>query len=169
MEFLLTRKSHFALKSLGVTAALLATTMLTTGCASTAKGVKQSAIMGLAKAEKLENEVPAGSVMAVIRYPAVVETSAKEAYYEAYKTAAIGGVASGAGDKTELQSIADTVIVKSNYFALSFYKEMAARLPEHTVLLSPHAVKLDENGELTSEPITQAESLPSVVLSPLVI
>jgi len=61
------------------------------------------------------------------------------------------------------RGIADSVIVKSNYFALSLYKELAARLPEHGVLLSPHAVKLDANGRLTSEPITQAESIPNVV------
>ena len=59
--------------------------------------------------------------------------------------------------------MADSAVVKSNYFALSLYKELAARLPEHTVLLSPHTVKLAADGSLTSEPITQAESLPSVV------
>ena len=150
-------------KKIWMTAALLASTMLATGCASTAKGAKQSAMVGLAKAETLQTQAPAGSVMAVIRYPAVVETSAKEAYYKAFEGSAIGGSVKIGQDATERKSTADSVIVKSNYFALSLYKEMAARLPEHTVLLSPHAVKLDANGKLTSEPITQAESLPSVV------
>ena len=150
-------------KSICATAALLATTILATGCASTATGAKQSAMVGLGKTEVLKTEVPNGSVMAVIRYPAVVETSAKDAYYKAFESSAIGGTVSGGGDAVQRQSVADSVIVKSNYFALSLYKEMAARLPEHSVLLSPHAVKLDANGNLTSEPITQAESLPSVV------
>lgn len=150
-------------KKLCVTAALLASTILATGCASTAKGAKQSAMVGLVKAETLKTTVPDGGVMAVIRYPAVVETSAKDAYHKAFESSAIGGTVSSGGDASERQSIADSVIVKSNYFALSLYKELAARLPEHSVLLSPHAVKLDANGKLTSEPITKAESLPNVV------
>jgi len=149
-------------RKLCATAILLGTTMLAAGCASTAKGAKQSAMVGLSKAETLKTQVPEGSVLAVIRYPAVVETDAKDAYYKAFESSVIGGSGVG-GDAAERQSVADSVIVKSNYFALSLYKEMAARLPEHAVLLSPHAVKLDANGKLTSEPITQAESLPSVV------
>lgn len=150
-------------KGFCVAALLLTTTMLSTGCASTATGAKQSAMVGLTKAETLNTQMPEGGVMAVIRYPAVVETTAKDAYYKAFESSAIGGSVSSDSDASERQSIADSVIVKSNYFALSLYKEMAARLPEHAVLLSPHAVKLDANGKLTSEPITQAESLPSVV------
>jgi len=142
---------------------LLTTTMLAAGCASTAKGAKQSSIVGLTQAQTLKTQVPEGSVLAVIRYPAVVETAAKDAYYDAFENSAIGGPVARRSDATQTQSIADSVIVKSNYFALSLYKEMAARLPEHAVLLSPHAVKLDANGKLTSEPITKAESLPSVV------
>ena len=144
-------------------ALFLGSSALATGCASTAKGAKQSAMVGMAKAETLQTQAPDGSAMTVIRYPAVVETSAKQAYYAAFENSAIGGGAAKSGDAAERESVADSVIVKSNYFALSLYKELAARLPEHTVLLSPHALKLDENGELTSEPITQAESLPSVI------
>ena len=150
-------------KSVCVTALLMTTTMLTTGCASTATGAKQSAMVGLTKTETLKTEMPQGGVMAVIRYPAVVETNAKDIYYKAFENSAIGGSVGSGGDASERNSIADSVIVKSNYFALSLYKEMAARLPEHAVLLSPHAVKLGADGKLTSEPITQAESLPSVV------
>ena len=150
-------------KKICMSAVLLATTALATGCASTATGAKQSAMVGIAKAETLKTATPEGSVMAVIRYPAVVETSAKDAYHKAFENAAIGGSVSSKSDVSEIQSVADSVIVKSNYFALSLYKELAARLPEHSVLLSPHAVKLDANGKLTSEPITQAESLPNVV------
>jgi hypothetical protein len=150
-------------KNLCAAAFLLTTTMLATGCASTATGAKQSAMVGVSKAETLKKAAPEGGVLAIIRYPAVVETGAKDAYYKAFENSTIGGASARGSDATERQSIADSVIVKSNYFALSLYKEMAARLPEHAVLLSPHAVKLDSNGKLTSEPITKAESLPSVV------
>ena len=149
-------------KKLCVSAVLLTTTVLT-GCASTATGAKQSSMVGLTKTESLKAQAPAGGVLAVIRYPAVVETAAKDAYYTAFENSAIGGSAATSGDAAERQSVADSVIVKSNYFALSLYKEMAARLPEHGVLLSPHAVKLGPDGKLTSEPITKAESLPSAV------
>ena len=102
--------------------------------------------------------------MAVIRYPAIVEADAKDAFHRAYAKQAIGG-ASGRGvtNTIETVAIADSSVVKSNYFALSLYKELAAKLPEHGVLLSPHAIKLGAGGELTSEPITAAEDLPSVV------
>ncbi len=149
-------------KKLCIGAVLLTTTILT-GCASTATGAKQSSMVGLTKTESLRAQAPSGGVLAVIRYPAVVETAAKDAYYKAFENSAIGGSAATSGDAAERQSVADSVIVKSNYFALSLYKEMAARLPEHGVLLSPHAVKLGPDGKLTSEPITKAESLPSAV------
>ena len=143
--------------------ALLLVAMATSGCASKAKGLSQSAMVGLTQVESLQQEAPAGGILAVIRYPAVVETSAKDAYYSAFEDSVIGGSSAKNGDAALRQGVADSVIVKSNYFALSLFKEMAARLPDHSVLLSPHAVKLDANGKLTSEPITQAESLPSVV------
>jgi len=124
MTFLALSGSNGSRKKIYMTAFLLATTMLATGCASTAK------------AETLETAVPRGSVMTVIRYPAVVETSAKEAYHKAFENSPIGGNVSSGGEASDRQSVADSVIVKSNYFALSLYKELAARLPEHSVLLS---------------------------------
>ena len=163
MSFLNSTRLNVFKKNTCLAAMFLASSALATGCASTAKGAKQSAMVGMTKAETLRTEAPQGSAMTVLRYPAVVETSAKDAYYTAFEMSAIGGGSAIKGDASERQSVADSVIVKSNYFALSLYKELAARLPEHTVLLSPHAIKLDENGELTSEPITQAESLPSVI------
>ena len=134
------------------------------GCATTAKGASTSALMTGAAPQTLKAEVPAGGLLAVVRYPAVVDEAARDAYREAYTTSPIGGSVSAAiADSVDAHNMADSAIVKSNYFALSLYKELAARLPEHTVLLSPHTVKLAADGSLTSEPITQAESLPSVV------
>lgn len=156
-------KNKPRLKAIGLSAALLFSAAYITGCASTAKGSSQSALVNASRAEAFSAKNPEGTVLAVIRYPAVVDGNAKEAYHAAYEKAAIGGRAPTNSDPALQRGIADSVIVKSNYFALSLYKEMAARLPEHGVLLSPHIVKLGPNGKLTSEPITQAESLPSVV------
>ena len=144
---------------------LLSTSALTvTGCASTATGKKQSVMASGVTSQSLKNTPPKGSLLAVVRYPAVVDVDAQEAYRKAYVDAAIGGkVSSSQADSVEAENMADSAIVKSNYFALSLYKELVARLPGHSVLLSPHSVKLGPDGSLTSEPITQAESLPSAV------
>ncbi len=134
------------------------------GCAATATGSKTSAILTNAAPVELQAEAPAGSALVVIRYPAVVETDAADAYRGAYLSRPIGGTLRAAAlNSPESEQIADSVVVKSNYFALSMYKELVQRLPEHTVLLSPHAIKLDTDGTLTSAPITQAESLASVL------
>ena len=152
------------LKKVLLTSSLLALGGLTTGCASTAQGIKTSVVNQSVPTESLRPDVPGSGVLAVIRYPAIVETDAIDAFHRAYAKQAIGG-ASGRGvtNTIETVAIADSSVVKSNYFALSLYKELAAKLPEHGVLLSPHAIKLGAGGELTSEPITAAEDLPSVV------
>ena len=152
------------IKQLLFASSLLALGAVTTGCASTAKGVKTSAVNASAPSEKLRANVPDGGVLAVIRYPAIVEASAKDAYHKAYAKRAIGGsTGRGVTNTIETVAVADSTVVKSNYFALSLYKELAAKLPEHSVLLSPHTIKLGPGGELTSEPLTAAEDLPAVV------
>jgi len=152
------------IKQLLFASSLLALGAVTTGCASTAKGVKTSAVNASAPSEKLRANVPDGGVLAVIRYPAIVEASAKDAYHKAYAKRAIGGsTGRGVTNTIETVAVADSTVVKSNYFALSLYKELAAKLPEHSVLLSPHTIKLGSGGELTSEPLTAAEDLPAVV------
>ena len=152
------------MKQVLLASSLLALGALSTGCASTAQGVKSSAVNTSAPNEALSADVPEGGVLAVIRYPAIVEADAKDAYHRAYAKRALGGATGrGVTNTIETVAVADSTIVKSNYFALSLYKELAAKLPEHAVLLSPHAIKLGEGGELTSEPITAAEDLPSVV------
>ena len=140
---------------------LLSAAGLATGCASTAKGVSQS-VLRAGPEVGLRQEAPAGTVLAVVRYPAFVDSAAETAFAKAYGDNALGGRVKGA-DPVEVGALADSVILKSNYFAMSLYRELAARLPEHAVLLSPHEVKLAADGSLTSEPMTEAESLPSVV------
>ena len=152
------------MKQVLLATSLLALGAMATGCASTARGVKTPAVNKSAPTESLKADVPEGGVLAVIRYPAIVEANAKDAYHRAYAKQALGGsTGSGVTNTIETVAIADSIVVKSNYFALSLYKEMAARLPEHAVLLSPHTIKLGPGGELTSEPLTGAEDLPNVV------
>ena len=154
---------HF--KSLLMTSiTCLAVGGMATGCASTATGLSQSSVAKLSTTETLKVAVPKGTPLAVIRYPAFVEASAEDAYYRAFSKTEIGGKqGSRRPDAATVNALADSMILKSNYFALSMFKELAAKLPEHGVLLSPHTIKLDANGKLTSEPMTQAESLPNVV------
>jgi len=144
--------------------ALLGFAMLVTGCASTATGVQQSRLNKTSSSQELTADVPRGTVMAVVRYPAFIDTAAEDRFYHLYGNRTIGATPysddAGAG---EVRAIADIMVIKSNYFALSLFKELAERMPEHSVLLSPHAITLDVNGKLTSEPMTQAENLPNVV------
>ena len=152
------------MKQILLTSTLLALGAVATGCASTAQGIKASVVTQSAPTESLRADVPEGGVLAVIRYPAIVELDAKDVFHRAYAKRAIGGTPGrGVTNTIETVAVADGAIIKSNYFALSLYKELAAKLPEHGVLLSPHAVKLGAGGELTSEPMTSAEEIPSVV------
>lgn len=140
---------------------LMGGALISTGCASTATGVKQSALRGGPEVA-LNQQAPAGTVLAIVRYPAFVDSAAEQDFTRAFGENALGGKPVS-GDPVEIGALADSVILKSNYFAMSLYRELAARLPEHSVLLSPHEVTLADDGSLTSVPMTQAESLPSVV------
>ncbi|MEP3889794.1 MAG: hypothetical protein ABJN69_04955 [Hellea sp.] len=143
---------------------LLGSSLCATGCATTAKGVSASAMKSTAVATPYRAAVPEGTTLAVVRYPAHVDTDAQDAFYKAFGQNAVGGQMSRYdATSPEVQGLADSIILKSNYFALSLYKELAERLPEHSVLLSPHLIKKGADGKLTSEPMTQAESLANVV------
>ena len=152
------------MKQVLLASSFLAIAALTTGCATTAQGISESVVNKSVPNESLRANIPEGGVLAVVRYPAVVEEDAKDVFHRAFAKQAIGGTPGrGVTNTIETVAVADATIIKSNYFALSLYKELAAKLPEHGVLLSPHAVKLGPGGELTSEPMTAAEDLPSVV------
>lgn len=142
----------------------LVASLLLAGCAATATGTARSAMVSDVAATPLTAVQPAGTVLVTVRYPAMVETDAEDAYREAFLSSPMGGrVSSDLKDNPDARNIADSVVIKSNYFALSLYKELAERLPDHGVLLSPHAIALDEAGTLTSTPITEAEQIPSVL------
>lgn len=146
-------------KSLGAIAAL---SLMVGGCASTATGSSQSAMLVTPGLVTFEKVAPATDALVVIRYPAASEEAANEAYFNAFSSRAIGGT-SAVGNTEESQQLAKSLLVKSNYFAMSLYKELKERLPAGTVLLSPHAVTLDADGNLTSKPVSEAESIPSAL------
>jgi hypothetical protein len=131
------------------------------GCATTATGVQSSAL-GSGPETPLTQTAPKGTVLAVVRYPAFVEADDEGTFAEQYARSAIGGRNNNV-DPVQTSSLANSVILKSNYFAMSLYRELTARLPEHSVLLSPHRIYVGDDGTLTSEPMTQAESVASVV------
>ena len=152
------------LKNLLLASSLLGLGGIMTGCASTAPGIKTSAVNQSAPTESLTADVPDGGVLVVVRYPATVTEDARDDFHRAYAKRAIGGsTGKGVTNTIETVAIADSSVVKSNYFALSLYKELAAKLPEHSVLLSPHEITLGDGGELTSKPMTAAENLPAVL------
>ena len=152
------------LKNLLLASSLLGLGGIVTGCASTAPGIKTSAVNQSAPTESLQAKVPDGGVLVVVRYPATITEDAKDDFHRAYAKRAIGGsTRKGVTNTIETVAIADSSVVKSNYFALSLYKELAAKLPEHSVLLSPHEITLGDGGELTSKPMTAAENLPAVL------
>lgn len=140
---------------------MLATGALTTGCASTATGVQNSTFVA-GPDVTLTQTAPRGTALAIVRYPAFIEDEAEADFVAAYTAMAIGGGV-GASDPVETKALANSVILKSNFFAMSLYRELASRLPEHSVLLSPHRITKTADGSLTSEPMTQAESIAAVV------
>lgn len=139
--------------------------LLMAACASVPSGTSQSIMVASAPVQtSLQSDPPPGSALVVLRYPATVETEAEDAFHLAYRKWTIGGTPrpSRTADP-EIDLIADAAIVKSSFFALTIFKEFAQRLPDHTVMLSPHAVTLDEAGALTSTPLTEVEKIPSVL------
>jgi len=101
--------------------------------------------------------------MVVIRYPAFVDEDAEAAYYRLFEQRAIGGTPRrDAGSTQDVDRLAQSVIAKSNYFSMSLYRELRQKLPEDSVLLSPHIVELVD-GQLRSRRLLAAEEIPSVV------
>jgi len=122
-----------------ITALLLGSALMSGACATTAKGAKSSALAGDYAAQTYRSQAPLGTTLAVVRYPAFVDPDARDLYQEAFKNSPIDGSISRKSGM-ESEALADSVILKSNYFALSLFKELAAKLPEHSVLLSPHII-----------------------------
>ena len=136
---------------------------LLAGCAGTARGIKSSVYQHDEKLSVVDTSRSRADAMVVIRYPAV-DQDALPAYYRSFEQHAIGGaVDKDSRVRQETDRVAQSIIAKSNYFAMSLYREFRDSLPEHSVLLSPHVITLDEEQRLTSEPLLASEEIPSVV------
>jgi len=134
------------------------------GCAGTARGIKSSVYENDEAATLKDVSRSQADAMVVIRYPAVVDQDALPAYYRSFEQHAIGGKPElDNRTRQETDRVAQSVITKSNYFAMSLYREFRDKLPPESVLLSPHIITLDDENNLTSSPLLAAEEIPSVV------
>ena len=134
------------------------------GCAGTAKGQGSSVYSNLKQEAVSEQESSEASAMVVIRYPAMIDANAENLYVSSFAINAIGGEVpySVHGDR-QTSRIAQSVIEKSSYYAMSLYRELKRVLPGDSVLLSPHIVDWDKQNKLHSRPILAAEQVPSVL------
>jgi hypothetical protein len=134
------------------------------GCAGTAKGVRQSAYEYDESLTVTDNSDSHADAWVTLRYPAMIEERAEAAFFDAFKRRAFGGrLKADRLDGPQAERVALGMIAKSNYFAMSLYRELATQLPEDTVLLSPHVIYQDENGYLASRPVLATETIPSVL------
>lgn len=144
--------------------AALAAGMLMSGCAGTARGIKSSVYTPDEKLSVVDISQSRADAMVVIRYPAVVDQDALAAFYRSFEQNAIGGNPKLDGRvRQETDRVAQSIITKSNYFAMSLYREIRDKLPPDSVLLSPHIIVLDDDNRLSSEPLLAAEEIPSVL------
>ncbi|KAA9132596.1 hypothetical protein F3N42_05085 [Marinihelvus fidelis] len=139
------------------------------GCAGTARGKQGSVYEARPQAVSAAQapaplQAPDAAALVVIRYPAMIHADAESIYVSSFAVNAIGGeVPYTVYGKAQTERIAQTVIAKSGYFAMSLYRELRDRLPEHTVLLSPHLVLWDEHEGLYSRPILASEQVPAAL------
>jgi hypothetical protein len=143
--------------------ALLILTAGLSGCAGTARGIKSSVYEHDESLTVKDVSRSQADAMVVIRYPAVVALEALPAYYRSFEQHAIGGKPKLDGrSRQDTERVALSIISKSNYFAMSLYREFRDKLPAHSVLLSPHVITLDDKDKLTSRPLLASEEVPSV-------
>lgn len=137
---------------------------LISGCAGMAKG-KQTSTYSSLETEEVSSQVSSqASAMVVIRYPAMIHANAENLYVSSFAINAIGGdVPYGVYGNRQTSRIAQSIIEKSSYFAMSLYQELKRVLPAGSVLLSPHIVEWDKERNLYSRPILGSEQVPSVL------
>ncbi len=143
---------------------LLAAGVMLSGCAGTARGIKTSVYHNDEALSVVDISKSQADAMVVIRYPAVVDQDALPAYYRSFEQNPIGGkLKLDNRMRQDTDRIAQSIIAKSNYFAMSLYREFRDKLPANSVLLSPHIIVLDDENKLTSRPLLASEEIPSVV------
>jgi hypothetical protein len=134
------------------------------GCAGTATGRDTSVLKHDETVVINDVSRSTADALVVIRYPAIIDSEAERVFYHAYGATAIGGaVPVEIQIRNDTDRIAQSVIAKSNYFAMSLFHELQKNLPENSVLLSPHIIVMHEDGEVTSRPLLASEEIPSVL------
>ena len=143
---------------------LVAGLAVISGCAGTATG-KDTSVYSSLKAEEVSSQKSSqASAMVVIRYPAMIHTNAENLYVSSFAINAIGGeVPYGVHGNRQTSRVAQSIIEKSSYFAMSLYHELKSVLPQGSVLLSPHIIEWDKERNLYSRPILGSEQIPSVL------
>ncbi|MEM9288272.1 MAG: hypothetical protein AAGA36_08025 [Pseudomonadota bacterium] len=133
-------------------------------CASAGGGQTMSAFTQgtLAQAEQLDtSSIKAGDALVVIRYPAFIDDNAKAIFFDLYGDRTIGDKAPGPEKYLDnAEQLANAFLLKNHYFATSIYKALKKQLPPDTVFLSPHTIKRAKTGEIITQPVLSAESLP---------
>ncbi len=143
---------------------LLAAVWLMSGCAGTARGLNSSVLKYDETLSVVDSSKSRADVMVVIRYPAIVDEDAVRAYYRSFEQNTIGAkYQSDIHTRRDSENIAQSIIAKSNYYAMSLYRELQKELPANSVLLSPHLLVLDDQDRLSSRPLLATEEIPSVV------
>lgn len=150
--------------SLAITAMLLVFAGSLGGCAGTARGKTTSVYRNEGAVAAPVSILPRTEALVVIRYPAIISADAEHAFYQAFGNNAIGGaVPIDVKLRTDTTRVAQAVIAKTNYYVMSLYRELKAKLPENTVLLSPHMIIWDRDKGLHSRPMLASEQVPSVL------
>ncbi len=135
-----------------------------TACAGTAKGRNTSVYSNLEAREVASQAKSEASALVIIRYPAMIHANAENLYVSSFAINAIGGeVPYGVQGSRQTSRIAQSVIEKSSYYAMSLYHELKSVLPAGSVLLSPHIIDWDKEHNLYSRPILGSEQIPSVL------
>ena len=133
------------------------------GCAGTAKGVDTSVYSRLQPGPVAAQKSSDAAAMVVIRYPAMIHEYAENLFVSSFAINAIGGDVPLATAKAQTSRVAQSLVEKSSYYAMSLYRELKKVLPENSVLLSPHIIAWDKERQLHSRPILASEQIPTVL------
>jgi hypothetical protein len=152
------------ISSTWLTVMLLAVGGALNGCAGLATGRDASVYSNLEQEEVASQGQSEASALVVIRYPAMIHANAENLYVSSFAINAIGGdVPYGVHGNRQTSRIAQSIIEKSSYYAMSLYHELKSALPEASVLLSPHIIDWNKERNLHSRPILGTEQIPSVL------
>ena len=110
--------------------AMLAMAGLMSGCAGTARGMKTSVLEHDESLSVVDNSLSRADAMVVIRYPAIIDEEAVRAYFRSFEQNVIGAkFQSDPTTRRDSENIAQSIIAKSNYYAMSLYRELQNELP----------------------------------------